>query len=465
MAKFISILSFILLPLITFSQDISGEWNGILQIQSMKLRLVFKVSSTPEGWSGTMDSPDQGAKDIPLSKVVFEKPNVFFEIAMAGIQYQGSLDGQEINGTFKQGILELPLKLTREIQEQPEIKKYQEPIRPYPYYEEQVTFYNQEAGIRLAGTLTLPQKTGKYPAVILISGSGPQNRDQEILGHKPFLIIADHLARHGYAVLRYDDRGSYKSEGTFHTSTSKDFASDVTSAYQYLLSRNEIKSKKIGLIGHSEGGMIAAMVAAENKDIAFMISLAGPGLPGSEIVLLQQRLISEKSGISQDLITSNTAIYTTIFEMIRDIKDEEQLKTALTSYLKNAIKDLPPGFIPSTMSDDDFVQAQVQLYESPWMKYFLLYDPALDLQKVKCPTLVLNGAKDLQVPAEENMAAIEMALAKGKNKRAKTVVFPDLNHLFQECDTGLPSEYGVIEQTFAPQVLDEMVDWLKRWAK
>ena len=465
MIRITSLLTLFLLPLIIFAQDISGQWNGVLKIQGAQLHLVFNVSATPEGLTATMDSPDQGAKDIPVSKVEFIAPNVVFEITMAGISYQGVLKDNEIDGTFHQNGMKIPLKLTREAQEKVVVKRSQEPERPFPYYEEQVTFYNQAAGIRLAGTLTLPQKNGKFPAAILISGSGPQNRDEEILGHKPFLVIADHLTRHGYAVLRFDDRGTNLSEGDYQAATSMDFATDVESAFQYLLSRNEIKTKKIGLIGHSEGGLIAPLVAAKIKEIAFIISLAGPGLPGDQILLLQQKLISEKSGMDPDLIAQNKAINSTAFEMIKTTNDVNQLRSSLTAYLKDAIRELPTGTIPSNLSEDDFVRTLVSQTTTPWMVNFIRHDPAPVLEKVKCPVLALNGAKDVQVPANENISAIQTALAKGKNKKVKTVIFPDLNHLFQECNTGLPAEYDTIDQTFAPVALDEMVNWLKKWVK
>ncbi len=465
MTRITSLLTLFLLPLIVFAQDISGQWNGMLNIQGTQLRLVFNVTDHPEGLTATMDSPDQGAKDIPVSKVDFKAPDVTFEISMAGIKYQGELKGNEIVGTFYQNGMKFPLLLTREAQEKAIVKRSQEPERPFPYYEEQVYFYNKEAGIRLAGTLTLPQKKGKFPAAIMISGSGPQNRDEEILGHKPFLIIADYLTHHGYAVLRFDDRGTHLSEGDFSSATSMNFATDVESAYQYLLSRDEIKSNKIGLIGHSEGGLIAPLVAANNKNIAFIISLAGPGLKGDQILLLQQSLISEKSGMDPDLIAQNKTINSTAFEMINTTNDTNQLKSILTAYLTDAVKTLPTGTIPPNMSEEDFVGTLITQTTTPWMLNFIRHDPAPVWEKVKCPVLALNGAKDLQVPAEENISAIQTALAKGKNKKVKTVIFPELNHLFQECNTGLPAEYEQIDQTFAPIVLDEMVDWLRKWVK
>jgi len=462
MTRLTTYLLFILLPHLMVAQDITGTWNGILNVQGMQLRLVFNVTTTPEGIKATMDSPDQGAKDIPVSKAAFDPPKVTFEIAMAGIKYQGELKNGIIDGNFYQSGMEWPLQLTREQQEKKTTKRSQEPERPFPYYEEQVTFYNKEAGIRLSGTLTQPQKSGKYAAAILISGSGPQDRNQEILGHKSFLVIADHLTRNGYAVLRFDDRGTAMSEGDFSTATTADFATDVESAFQYLRSRDEINSNKIGLIGHSEGDMIATMVAAKNKDIHFVISMAGPALQGDSILLLQQKRISEKSGVNPELIAQNETINKAVFDMVKSTDDIEQLKSSLISYLQSAVKDLPKGAIPSGMSEHDFINLQVRQTMTPWMLYFLRYNPALDLQHVKCPILVLFGDKDLQVPAEENIPAARKALTKAKNKKVDIVTFPGLNHLFQECDTGLPSEYGTIEQTIAPVVLDEIVNWMKK---
>jgi hypothetical protein len=274
MKAILALLMMLTTTLFVNAQDITGQWNGVLQVQGMQLRVVFNVSKTDNGYSSTMDSPDQGAKGIPVTNTSFENAKVRFEVANARIEYLGELKENKIVGTFKQG---------GQAQKRP-----QEPTKPYPYYSEDVTFQNTKAGIALSGTLTLPKKEGVFPVAILISGSGPQNRDEELLGHKPFLVISHYLTRNGIGVLRYDDRGVAQSTGDFKTATSADFATDVESAMAYLKTRKEIHKRKIGLIGHSEGGIIAPMVASKNKDVSFMVLLAGTGIRGDKLLLLQQ---------------------------------------------------------------------------------------------------------------------------------------------------------------------------------
>ena len=277
---------------IVFGQDITGDWNGSLKVQSMQLRLVFHVTKTDAGYSATMDSPDQGAKGIPMSKATFENSILTIEMAAAQIEYTGKLDSTDmVVGTFKQAGQTFPLNLSRKSIEKEVVKRPQEPTKPYPYYSEEINFENTKDKITLAGTLNLPKKEGKFPVVVLITGSGPQNRDEELMGHKPFLVLSDYLTRNGIGVLRFDDRGTFASKGNFAKATTNDFATDVESAVNYLKKRKEIDPKHIGLIGHSEGGIIAPMVAVKSKDVSFIVLMAGTAIPGSELLLLQQEAI------------------------------------------------------------------------------------------------------------------------------------------------------------------------------
>ena len=320
------ILACFLIASPVFSQDITGQWNGVLKVQGIQLRLVFNISRTDSGYVSTMDSPDQGAKGIPTSTTSFKDSVVKITLDKLHIDFEGKL-GQDnhIVGTFKQNGMSFPLNLSREFVEKEEILRPQEPKKPYPYYVEDVTFENKKAGISLAGTLTMPEKEGVFPAVVLISGSGAQNRDEEILGHKPFLVIADFLTRNGIAVLRYDDRGTASSTGDFKSATSADFATDVESAVTYLSTRKEINKKKIGLIGHSEGGIIAPMVAASSKKVDFIVLLAGTGIRGDQLLLLQQRLIGKASGINDADLNKNESINKKAFDLVRTAKSTEQL--------------------------------------------------------------------------------------------------------------------------------------------
>ncbi len=448
------------------AQDITGQWNGVLKVQGIQLRLVFNVSKSDSGFSATMDSPDQGANGIPVTTTTFENPEIKFVVAMAGIEYKGAIKDNEIVGIFKQGGMELPLNLSRKTIEKEEVLRPQEPKKPYPYYSEEVTFQNTNAGISLAGTLSLPEKEGRFPVVILISGSGPQNRDEELLGHKPFLVLSDYLTRNGIGVLRYDDRGVGGSTGDFETATSAHFASDVESALAYLKTRKEVNSKKIGLIGHSEGGLIAPMVVAgKTKDVAFIVLLAGPGIQGDQILLLQQKLIGKASGVSDEDLQKNEAINRKAFDIVNQSINLVQLKADLTNYLHQSLIDHPNSEKPEGMSADDFVALQVEQMATPWMQYFIKYNPAPALEKVQCPVLALIGEKDLQVPPKENLKAIKEALAKGGNTKVTVKELPNLNHLFQECETGSPFEYASIEQTISPTALSEIMNWIQTQTK
>ncbi|AEA45921.1 alpha/beta hydrolase family protein [Fluviicola taffensis] len=462
MKKIAFILVTSLFALTVFGQDITGQWNGVLKVQGTQLRLVFHITKTDKGISSTMDSPDQGANGIPTTTTSFENSILKITIANAKIEYEGTFGKDNIIvGTFKQGGQSLPLNLSQETIEKEKLVRPQEPTKPYSYYSEDVTFENKKAGISFAGTFTLPTKEGVFPVVILISGSGPQNRDEELMGHKPFLVLADYLTKNGIAVLRYDDRGTALSKGDFNTATSADFATDVESAITYLKTRKEINKKYIGLIGHSEGGLIAPMVASKSKDIAFIVLLAGPGIQGDQILLLQQKLIGKASGVSDEDLQKTESINRKVFDIVNKSTNLEQLDSDLTHFIKQSLADNPDTEKPEGMSDDDFVKLQVKQIINPWMLYFMKHNPAPVLEKVKCPVLAINGEKDLQVPPKENLEAIKKALEKGGNKNVTTKELPNLNHLFQECNTGSPDEYAAIEQTFSPIALAEILKWLK----
>jgi pimeloyl-ACP methyl ester carboxylesterase len=442
------------------AQDITGLWSGVLKVQGVQLRLVFNISKTENGYSSTMDSPDQGAKGIPVTSTRFENSKLRLEITNAKIEYSGELKENEIIGTFRQNGQEFPVNLLRGTIGKEIMKRPQEPVKPYNYYTEEITFKNLKANIALSGTLSLPKTGDDFPVVILISGSGPQDRDEALFGHKPFLVISDYFTNHGIAVLRYDDRGVGQSEGDFKMATSANFATDVESAIAYLKTRKEINKNKIGLVGHSEGGLIAPIVASQSKDVSFIVLLAGTGLRGDKVLLFQQELIAKASGISALEMDKSKQINAKLFEMVIKSDDNQKLKTALTDLINQALTNDSSARLPKGMKQEAFVSMQVSQILSPWMQYFLKYDPSMALERVKCPVLAINGEKDLQVSPKENLTAIKNALAKGGNKRVTTIEFPRLNHLFQECTSGLPGEYAEIEQTFSPEVLDQMTNWI-----
>ncbi|MTK54085.1 alpha/beta fold hydrolase [Paludibacter sp.] len=448
----------------TFAQQITGDWYGALKVQAaMQLRIVFHISQNGDKYSATLDSPDQGAKGIPVSSTSFANSKLDISMPNLMAEYNGELKGDSITGTFKQRGMSFPLNLTRHAVEKQTIKRPQEPVPPFPYYSEEVTFPNSSAGITLAGTLTLPKKEGKFPVVVLITGSGSQNRDEEIFGHKPFLVIADYLTRNGIGVLRYDDRGFGKSTGNFQKALTTDFASDVESAVAYLKSRKDIDTKKIGLIGHSEGGMIAPMVASKSKDIRFIVMLAGTGLRGDQLIVLQQELIGRATGAPEQELAIWKEAGEKGMDMLNHTTAPEALKQKLTQLLTETYLKLKKDTAQADIKAQ--ISMQVEQMTTPWMRYFLKYDPLPALSKVKCPVLVLNGEKDLQVPAKENVPLIEKALQQGGNKKVTVNIFPNLNHMFQECKTGAPAEYGSIEQTIAPVVLETIEKWIAQTIK
>lgn len=456
-----------------------GTWEGTLNISGTKLRLAFEIKAAGENFTATMDSIDQGAKGIPLSPPVWKDDTLTLELPAAKLTYTAKLsaDGQELQGTFKQAGMELPLTLKR-VKAKTELKRPQDPKPPFPYRVEEVTFENPQAqGVTLAGTLTLPAGTGPFPAAILISGSGPQDRNEEVFGHKPFWVIADYLTRQGIAVLRYDDRGVGKSKGNFATATSRDFATDAEAALTFLQARADIDGKKIGFIGHSEGGIIAPMIAARKPQVAFIILLAGPGLPGADIIRRQVVLVSKAEGIPEAATKLQGELQDELLTLAMTETDAQEFKKKATALLRDRLGKLspaelkgvvPPGVKPksgdSAVTVDELVkqsEPQLQALLSPWMSFFLKHDPRPELRRVKCPVLALNGELDLQVPAAENLAEIEKALKEAGNTDVTIKLLPKLNHLFQPTQTGKVSEYINIEQTIHPEVLELMAGWLK----
>ncbi|MCD6557403.1 MAG: alpha/beta hydrolase, partial [Bacteroidales bacterium] len=340
MKKILIISAILFLYVSNFSQNIIGDWGGKIKIQGIQLRIVFHISKDTVLYNATLDSPDQGAFDLPVDSIFFNDEILKIVMTKLGAQYTGNYNSEqdEINGHFMQMGQSFELNLNRTTINEEKKKRYQEPEEPFPYFSENITFENKTANITLAGTLTLPKKDGKYPAVILISGSGTQNRDEELLGHKPFLIISDYLTKQGIAVLRYDDRGTAKSEGDFSTATSEDFASDAEAAFNYLLNREEINKQNIGLIGHSEGGLIAPMIAAKNKSVAFIVLLAGPGISGEKILLMQSQLIGKANGATEKELKASNKLNKKIYSLLKNEKDTSILKQKVNHLLSDEFK-------------------------------------------------------------------------------------------------------------------------------
>jgi uncharacterized protein len=447
------------------AQDITGQWFGALDIQGAKLRLVVNISKTDSGFIATLDSPDQGAKGIPVKSATFESSILKLDIQARGAEYEGKLDNDNIiKGNFKQRGNVLPLNLSKTKIEKPKLVRPQEPQPLYSYYVEDVTFENPKDKALLAGTLTLPKNEGSFPVVIMISGSGTQNRDGEVMGHKPFLLWADYLTKKGIGVLRCDDRGAGKTKGDVMNATSQTFATDIEAAVNYLMTRKEVNKKQIGLIGHSEGGMIAPMVAAQSKNVNYIVLLAGSGIRGDKLLLLQNETVLKASGAGEAATKKQLDYLQGVFNVMFKNQSPDQLKKDLKSHFEEQLKNNPDSK-PQGMSAEDFIKNQVGTFGLPWMQYFVQYDPSLILKSVKCPVLAINGDKDLQVSSKVNLEAIKNGLKKGKNKKVTIKEYPNLNHFFQECKTCLIDEYSKIEQTIAPSVLSDVTNWILQQLK
>ena len=430
--------------------DIDGAWMGTLDTGTVKLRVVFHITNTASGLTATLDSPDQGMKGLPTTAVKRDGSNLKIEAAKIGGTFEGKIssDLTAIDGKWSQGGGTLPLLLKKvKDQAELELKRPQVPTKPYPYREDEVTYDNKAENVTLAATFTIPRGTGPFPAVLLITGSGPQDRDESLMGHKPFLILADYLTRHGIAVLRADDRGTGKSTGVFANATTADFATDAEAGVAYLKTRAEVNPRKIGLIGHSEGGVIAPMVAARNKDVDFIVMMAGTGVPGDQVIVAQGEAIELAMGKPADDAAKDAAKEKEMMTLIETEKDQAALEKGLQEKMK--------GEVP-----DGQIGAQIKQVTSPWFKYFLTYDPATALRKVTCPVLAINGSLDKQVLPSQNLAPIRKALEEAGNKHFEIDELPGLNHLFQTAKTGSPTEYAQIEETMSPVALEKMSSWI-----
>ena len=441
-------------------QIVTGSWIGKITAGPVPLRIVFNITSIEkDSLVATLDSPDQGAKNIKLGPVTLDGKALKISAGALLAEYNGIIKSDTIiEGTWKQAGTEVELNLTK-LKAAFTLNRPQEPRPPFRYTSENVTFANEKFNITLDGTLTVPDGVGPFPAVILITGSGAQNRNEEIMGHKPFLVIADYLTRNGIAVLRYDDRGVGRSQGNYSTATSADLATDAEAAYTFLKKDPRITPGEIGFAGHSEGGLIAPIVAASNPDIAFVISLAGTGVRGEELLHRQNMDISLASGMPEKEVQEAISINKKLFAVLKKEPDNKKAEAKMTDVYKKILA-------KKKLSSAEIDQAVKQLNSSlspvayPWFRYFLMTNPADFWKKVKCPVLALNGEKDLQVAADVNLKSIEKSVKSGGNKSVTTIKFPGLNHLFQHSKTGLITEYGEIEETFSPEVLKVIADWI-----
>ncbi|MDR2805511.1 MAG: alpha/beta hydrolase [Dysgonamonadaceae bacterium] len=450
-----------------FAQGFQGAWNGALNVSGLKLRIVFHIEENGGACTAAMDSPDQGVKGIPVTAVEINGDTIRLKIDNMALVYTGTLSGDALTGVFTQGSFSTPLNLERGAIVT--AKRPQDPQEPYPYRSETVTFANKEAGISLAGTFTIPREGTNFPAVVLISGSGPQNRDEEVLpmNHRPFLVLSDYLTRRGIAVLRYDDRGVAESTGDYKTATLDDFASDAKSAMDYLRIRPEVNPEKTGLVGHSEGGSIAFLLASVHPEVAYVVSMAGMAVRGDSLLRVQRRLLSQAQGVPDEFIAVNEQLIEKITAMIASHPAAyvsahiDSLAEQFWATEKPLIERLQT-VSPNPLSDEVLrreIKTGFMQFISPELRSLLQCDPSEALTKIQCPVFALNGEKDLQVPADMNLNHIRERV-----KNVKIKKYSGLNHLFQHAGTGAIGEYGVIEETIAPEALEDIADWIREIA-
>jgi pimeloyl-ACP methyl ester carboxylesterase len=440
-------------------------WLGTLNAGGAKLRILIHLGKGADGKPlASLDSLDQGQKGLPLDVVTWDEESVKLEGKALGVVYEGKLDetGKELKGEWKQGGATLPLDL-QQVDSEPQANRPQTPKRPFPYNEIEVAYENTAAGVKIAGTLTVPRTAGPHPAVLLITGSGAQDRDETIFNHKPFLVLADYLTRREIAVLRVDDRGVGGSTTAATEATTADLAEDVRSGIEFLKSRPEIDAAHIGLIGHSEGGTIAPLVASQSADVAFIVMLAGSAVTGEEVLYQQGAALLKAAGASDKVLAAQRELQSRMFTVVKatpDVQEAvEKMKASIAEFIDSLDDETRNGLGGDVKAT---VAAQAPRVAGNWFRFLLTYDPRSSLEKTRCPVLALNGQRDLQVLPQENLAIIREALTAGGNADFEIHELPRLNHLFQTSTTGQVAEYGQIEETFAPSALEVIGNWIVR---
>jgi pimeloyl-ACP methyl ester carboxylesterase len=448
------------------AQDISGSYLGTLAVGGTNLQVIFNIGKVADGsYSSTFDSPDQKAFGIKCSKTTVVKDSLFIEVAQAGILYKGLWDSKEaITGIFKQGGSNLSLNLQL-------MRRPQTPRSPFNYVSEDVEYDNADKSLHYGATLTRPTGNRKYPAVIIITGSGTQDRDGTLFGHKLYWVLADYLTKNGIAVLRVDDRGAGKSTigSAGKNVTSADFSYDVETSLNYLETRTDVDKKHLGLIGHSEGGIIAPMVAARRKDVSFIVMWGGPGVGGAVINTEQSAYILKSRGTDSVALNAFKQLNLGILKLFTSSLNVDSLDKQITPVFEIWKKLQTPKTLEELHAKDvdikDVHKQYNTLYNIPWMRFFIAYDPETDLGKVKCPVLAINGEKDTQVDAASNLSLIKEILTKNGNKDVEVKAMPGLNHLMQTAQTGDLSEYEKIEETMSPAAMKIISDWIKTHTK
>lgn len=440
-----------------------GHWLGVLKPNAnLAQRIELDVRNVnPDQLDVTLISLDQQNRRMPASSLRQQGATIRLELARPVASFAGRMnaDGSELSGTWTQGRRTTPLTFKRQTRSAA-VPRPQEPVRPRPYAEHEARVESTTTGVTLAGTFTVPGGSGPHPAVVLLSGSGPQDRDHQVSGHSTFLVLADHLTRQGIAVLRCDDRGVGQSTGTFATALQGDFAADALAAAAWLRARPEIDPQRVGLIGLSEGGMIAPRVAVESESVAFIVLLAAPGLPLDQIMLRQARDIGAAMGSTEEALAQNERTQREIFAIARSDLSHADAVAAMRKVHAAEYAKLTDAQRKALNLPRAGAPPRDQLSESPWFRDALRHDPRVTLRAVKCPILALTGDKDLQVAAKENLPAIAAALKAGGHQRFTIRELPGLNHMLQTCRVGAPYEYAQIEETISPLALQEISTWI-----
>lgn len=440
--------------------DLSGSWKGELELMGQKLPLVFNFEKTGEGWAGTADSPTQGAKGMKLKKVLFNGLLLSVEFEQLPAVYEGVFVADTIKGNFTQSGATFPLDLVRlSASDNLGMERPQEPQPPFAYEELLTTFsHPEDVGIRLAGTITKPKGAGPFPAIVLISGSGPQNRDGEIFGHKPFWVIADYMTKKGIAVLRYDERGVGESTGDFNLATSEDLKNDASLAISHLKKFPFVNQLKVGAMGHSEGGMIGWMLGADGSNLNFLVTLAAPVVPIDELMTQQTEDVMRSAGAAEEEIEKQLTINNKVYATVKETEEYQDLEESLTKMIEGHLA----GMGINEPDLEEQVSAVMKAYSpslSPWFFWFLKFSPGPYIERIKIPVFAAYAEKDIQVNAKINGEALQQLMS-GNENGSKITLYPGLNHLFQQAETGSLNEYALIEETFNQQVLQDVVDWI-----
>ncbi len=469
MKKLLTIISLFAASAAIAQHNPVGTWKGVLNV-GKQLTVVFNIKEENKKLSATMDSPDQQVMDIACSDVYVQGDSLYILLEKFKSRYTGMFasDGSIIGELDQNGRRSgLILKRGERIAG---ANRPQTPVPPFAYKSEDVIYNNKDKSIQYGATITIPNGNGPFPAIIMSTGSGQQNRDEELFGHKPFAVIADHLTKKGYIVLRVDDQGIGKTTGNPETATTADHAKDAMNGIEYLKSRKEVDKKKIGVMGHSEGGLIAEMVAAQSKDVNFIVLLAGPGINIINLMEEQNVPILKQARLSQEAIDAYLPLYNEVATIAVHAKGhneaQEQIKTAITNWKAKTHPNIVLAFGMTTdKAVDEMVKQFVGLYDAPWWRYFMGEDPAKYLEKLDCKVLALNGDKDQQVISGSNLEGMKRSLAKSKSPKYDVIEMKGLNHLFQKCTSCTIKEYGQLEETFAPEALTVIGDWLDKNVK